>query len=41
LKQTNKQTNQNKTAIDPIAASDDNGNGATDSEQKKEQTKLL
>jgi hypothetical protein len=27
LKQPNKQTNQNKTAIDPTAASDDDGNG--------------
>ncbi len=25
--------NNNKTAIDPVAASDDNGNEATDSEQ--------
>jgi hypothetical protein len=33
--------NNNKTAIDPIAAGDDNGNEATDFEQKKEQTKLL
>jgi len=33
--------NNNKIVIDPVAASDDNGNEATDSEQKKEQTKLL
>jgi hypothetical protein len=33
--------NNNKIAIDLVAASDDNDNKATDSEQKKEQTKLL
>jgi len=33
--------NNNKIAIDPVTASDDNGSEATDSEQKKEQTKLL
>ncbi len=33
--------NNNKIAIDPVAASDDNGSEAIDSEQKKEQTKLL
>jgi hypothetical protein len=33
--------NNNKTAIDPVVVSDDNGSEATDSDQKKEQTKLL
>ncbi len=33
--------NNNKTVIDLVAANDDNGNEAIDSEQKKEQTKLL
>jgi hypothetical protein len=33
--------NNNKIVIDPVVTSDDNGNEATDSKQKKEQTKLL
>jgi hypothetical protein len=33
--------NNDKTAIDPVATSDDNNNEAIDFEQKKEQTKLL
>jgi len=33
--------NNNKIAIDHVTASDDNDNEAIDSEQKKEQTKLL